>query len=189
MEEIVNPCGDCEPLFSGPLSSGKYHSDITGVIKLLISDEHMEHETTIGRKQQLFASDIWPGSVIMADFLVQNYKEYCSNKIVLELGAGAALPSIVCLLLGSSQVVASDYPSPDILDTILYNIKSNYTESNYSVVGYVWGDDVMALLTQINTQSKKFDVILLAEVLWKDTYPLHRYCTCIMLWMYSNLCH
>ena len=44
------------------------------------------------------------------------------DKTVLELGAGAGLPSLVCALNGASQTVVTDYPDPELVENLQYNI-------------------------------------------------------------------
>lgn len=41
---------------------------------------------------------------------------------MLELGAGAGLPSLICALNGADQVVVTDYPDSDLIDNLRYNI-------------------------------------------------------------------
>lgn len=41
---------------------------------------------------------------------------------MLELGAGAGLPSLVCALNGASQVVVTDYPDAELIENLRYNI-------------------------------------------------------------------
>lgn len=41
---------------------------------------------------------------------------------MLELGAGAGLPSLVCALNGAKQVVVTDYPDADLIENLRYNI-------------------------------------------------------------------
>lgn len=42
---------------------------------------------------------------------------------MLELGAGAGLPSLVCALNGASKVVVTDYPDAELIDNLRYNIE------------------------------------------------------------------
>lgn len=44
------------------------------------------------------------------------------GKSVLELGAGSGLPSLVCALNGAVPVVVTDYPDPELVDNLRYNI-------------------------------------------------------------------
>jgi EEF1A N-terminal glycine/lysine methyltransferase len=46
----------------------------------------------------------WNAAKCFADYLDENASEFCHGKTVLELGAGGALPSIVCMLNGAKQV-------------------------------------------------------------------------------------
>ena len=39
------------------------------------------------KSNSLYIDDIWPGSIVISDFLI-NFSFLCSNKYVLELGAG-----------------------------------------------------------------------------------------------------
>lgn len=41
---------------------------------------------------------------------------------MLELGAGAGLPSLVCAINGASQVVVTDYPDADLVENLQYNV-------------------------------------------------------------------
>ena len=117
---------------------------------------------------KLFVDHIWPGAFVISDFL-NTHPEYCFGKSVLELGAGAALPSLVAAKLGASIVVASDYPEPTILNHI--SVSSRLNDVNIVVQAHVWGQSVESLLDK--SDSKGFQLILLAELLWKDTYALH----------------
>lgn len=41
---------------------------------------------------------------------------------MLELGAGAGLPSLVCAINGASQVVVTDYPDAELIENLRYNV-------------------------------------------------------------------
>lgn len=58
----------------------------------------------------------------MAEYLESNRHELVGGKNILELGAGAGLPSLVCALKGASTVVVTDYPDPDLVENLEYNI-------------------------------------------------------------------
>jgi nicotinamide N-methyltransferase len=122
-------------------------------------------ETT---SNKLFVDHVWPGALVISDFL-NAHPDYCFEKSVLELGAGAALPSLVAAKLGAAVIVASDYPEPTILKHIMELSKLNKVELH--VLEHVWGESVDNLVDKSIGQG--FQLILLAELLWKDTYPLH----------------
>ncbi|CAK7233838.1 Protein N-terminal and lysine N-methyltransferase efm7 [Sporothrix curviconia] len=116
----------------------------------------------------LEAHRLWNGSRVMADYFEEEQEEQghalIRGKTVLELGAGAGLPGIVCgLVLGARKVVVTDYPDPDLVATMRKNIEeaeaglastagSAALQAAYAgpgtVVadGYVWGGDPVPLL-------------------------------------------
>jgi EEF1A N-terminal glycine/lysine methyltransferase len=77
-----------------------------------------------------------------------------SDKTVLELGAGAALPSLLSTILPLSDapklVVVTDYPDAAIMGNVERNVKENAALANSGVdirpVGYEWGADPQHLL-------------------------------------------
>jgi len=58
----------------------------------------------------------------LAEYLEGNRHELVADKNILELGAGAGLPSLVCTLKGASTVVVTDYPDPDLVENLEHNI-------------------------------------------------------------------
>lgn len=120
----------------------------------------------------LYANYIWPGSILMADYLQQN-PDLITHKQVLELGSGTGLPSLVCSKLQASLVVCTDYPEPVVIDN-LANLKDRNKCGNMIIQSFEWGDaEQLEQLRSLTNEGKGFDVILLAELLWKDTYKLH----------------
>lgn len=120
---------------------------------------------------KLFVDDVWPGSIVIADYLKLN-PHLCAGKTVLELGAGAALPSCVCCKLQACKVVVSDFPDSSILENCKEVLQLNEINGNAAVViGHQWGTSVSPLLQQIDIlETRRFDLIIMAELLWKDTY-------------------
>ena len=128
----------------------------------------------------LQVDNIWPGSQTISDVFVDN-EVFIKGKRVLEFGAGCALPSLVCILLGASVVTITDFPAYGVLENIEALIDSNNLRSQdclISVQAYKWGAPVDTLLTptfqsgEINEYSL-YQVIILAELLWKDTFKYH----------------
>ena len=116
---------------------------------------------------KLFIDNIWPGSFVLADYL-QLHADLCYNKNVIELGAGTALPSLVASYLGATLVLVTDYPDKSVIENLQEVIEANKTTHNTAVNSHEWGSSTSNLFTRV------FDLILVAEPLWKDTYPLQR---------------
>lgn len=125
------------------------------------------------KNYDLFVNHIWPGSIVMADFICRN-RSLFEGKVVLEVGAGAALPSIVADHVGACMVIATDYGNRRVLDNIHTNALNNRCQ-HLLVTSHVWGDSLKPLFDLLVTQSLSlFDVIIVAECLWKDTVCQHR---------------
>jgi len=117
----------------------------------------------------LFADNLWPGCFVMADILACN-PHICLHKMVLELGAGAALPSVVAGVQGASKIVVTDFPEQSVIENIEEVMQMNHIKQAI-VLPHLWGDSVDDLRKCV--EGAFFDVLILAEVLWKDTYHLH----------------
>ncbi|EIW58548.1 uncharacterized protein TRAVEDRAFT_47692 [Trametes versicolor FP-101664 SS1] len=132
----------------------------------------------------LHATSIWSASIYVADHFLdlqisrrakQAAEEGRSLK-VLELGAGAGLPSI--LVAKSYQdvlVTCSDYPDDALIRTLQENVKRNDASSSCRVVPYAWGSDPSVLLPPGTTtdEAPAFDIVLAADTLWNsDTHHL-----------------
>ena len=99
------------------------------------------------------------------------------GKNVLELGAGGALPSMVCAcnqakkvlsLWGQNltKVVITDYPDTELLENIRYNVINGGLDEDVkariAVEGYLWGSDVTTLLSHLELNTK-FNVVILSD--------------------------
>ena len=112
----------------------------------------------------LFAHHVWKASALLSKLLIeQKFDLNVKEKLVLELGAGTGLVSIVAGLLGA-QVISSDYPSPSIIQTLEKNLKTNL-KPGFQVVGHAWGGE------QLRALSLQYDYIFMADTLWiKDQH-------------------
>ena len=110
------------------------------------------------------------------------------DQTVLELGAGAGLPSLVCVVLGARKVVASDYPDAALVENLQKNIDGlegagdrvgdARGEGGKRIVaeGYCWGADPGVLFSHLASPSSSrpsqhagFDVLILADLLFNHS--------------------
>ena len=118
---------------------------------------------TAAKNWDLHASSIWVASVFIADHLPELLLGLPQRASVLELGAGAGLPSILLSKAASSTViVCSDYPDDAIMGALSDSVKRN-SASNVHVTPYAWGSDPASLLVHAPAG---FDVVLAADTLW-----------------------
>lgn len=95
------------------------------------------------------------------------------GKCILELGAGAGLPSIVAATLGAHQVVVTDYPDAELVENLTHNIATCclLTQSSPKICakGYLWGSSPQPLLSELPSPSKGFDTLILADLLFNHS--------------------
>jgi nicotinamide N-methyltransferase len=118
-------------------------------------------------KKTLFATYVWSGSKVIVDYLAneENSRELVVDKTVLELGAGAGLPSLFCAKLAAKRVCAADYPSSNVIMNLRRNVVRNGLTANVSVREHIWGEDVSPLLKA--NGGEQFDVVVASECLWR----------------------
>lgn len=135
----------------------------------------IEHYSENDPSCKLFADSIWPGGLIMSEHLC-NHPEMCRGKKILELGAGVALPSLVAEKLKPLAIVTTDFPIPRLMENMRY-LRDLNKSSELIIDSHAWGESTDSiqchLLEKFPNEEPTFDLILLSETLWKDTYSLH----------------
>eukprot|EP01137_Pigoraptor_chileana_P025502 Opistho-2@95085 len=116
----------------------------------------------------LWAHCLWNAGVYVAH-LLDKEPERVLGKSVVELGAAAALPSLVSALNGARKVVITDYPEASLIDNIQRNVDVNLDGHRNRVVvqGYLWGAGVADLLAANN--GEKFDLVLLCDLVFNHS--------------------
>lgn len=98
----------------------------------------------------LWAHVLWNAARSMAKYIDCSLDLRSCN--VLEMGAAAALPSIICARKGAT-VVSSDYPDARLVDNIQFNAENNLDIqqlSRFSSIGFCWGQDCKGLLDLVD---------------------------------------
>ncbi|KAK5186209.1 Protein N-terminal and lysine N-methyltransferase efm7 [Exophiala sp. CCFEE 6388] len=114
---------------------------------------------------------LWNAGQVIAQYLEDNAQKLAHGKTVLELGAGAGLPSLVAAALGAGKVVVTDYPDPDLIVNLRYNIEhcSALTEkSNIVAEGFLWGSSIESLTAHVEPDTS-FDLLILADILFNHS--------------------
>jgi EEF1A N-terminal glycine/lysine methyltransferase len=150
------------------------HSSANAIFHYTAPDESvlaLRTPDTVAANWALHASSIWVGAVFLADHLSWIGLDTYERPVrVLELGAGAGLPSILCAKTYEEiHVVVSDYPDKLLIQTLEENVKNTGVNEKCRAVGYAWGTDAQDLLKTANNQALDgFDVILAADTLWNS---------------------
>ena len=141
----------------------------------LVCFTRSRHRFNSSPQDRLFVDDIWPGSRVLADFLI-SIPHKIIGKYCLEFGAGGALPSIVAASIGATSTVITDFPADNVIENILAVTEANRVDGAIAI-GHIWGENTEPLLDlgHINDSGERegYDIVLLAELLWKDTYQHH----------------
>ena len=132
----------------------------------------------------LEAHHLWNGSRVVASHF-ESHPFLVQDRTVLELGAGAGLPSLVAASLGARRVVVTDFPDPELIATMRKNIDEceiippptsiacegkEGKEEHITADGYVWGMDPSHLLGYLLPAGEKgFDVLILADLLFRHS--------------------
>ena len=69
----------------------------------------------------------------MTDYLL-GHPSLVEGSRVLELGAGAGLPSVICALSGARRVVITDYPDHELIENIQWNVDHNVLDAPMGLV-------------------------------------------------------
>lgn len=115
---------------------------------------------------------MWNGAQVLSHYLQVNVSRLVKGKTVLELGAGAGLPSLVAAIHDAKQVVVTDYPDADLVENLQLNIDScpllsnNEARKSIAAEGYLWGADTKTLLRHLPDGSDGFDILIMADLLF-----------------------
>ncbi|ODH51230.1 hypothetical protein GX48_02659 [Paracoccidioides brasiliensis] len=131
---------------------------------------------------------LWNAGKTSAYYLESKARDWVEGRDILELGAGAGLPSLVCAILGARTAVVTDYPDCDLVENMRINAKAcesllSLREGKASplhVEGFKWGADPETVLRHLPADSdsgpraagRGFDLLILADVIYN--HPQHR---------------
>eukprot|EP00965_Chrysotila_dentata_P214754 6188363-Pleurochrysis_carterae.AAC.1 len=149
------------PCWNGLAESASAWRNRTLPTRRVLLDERVLARTIFMRKEthasslgavQMLAAQLWPAAALIAEELGA-IPALVENKCVLEIGAGAALPSVCAALARAHAVLVTDYPDSRMLDNIRANITRNLghaQQQGVRVVGYDWSQCPERLLTELS---------------------------------------
>jgi predicted nicotinamide N-methyase len=87
-----------------------------------------QHFRLMVKKHALWGDHLWNGGQWLARYLFDN-PQMVKGKRVIELGAGAGLPSLVAWKLGAEWVTCTDYPDFELIENLEENFKINCSQN------------------------------------------------------------
>jgi nicotinamide N-methyltransferase len=146
----------------------------------------------------LWGHHVWNASVAMARFIEHN-SELFIGKSILELGAGAGLPSIMSALCKASLVIATEYPdhvllqtlwnnivcacsNPPSLDSDQGNVDRNIPLNSIHAMPLRWGSqEHVQKLLECSPNSGGYDVIIMSDLIFNHSQHIALLQTCSKL--------
>ncbi|RVD81657.1 uncharacterized protein DFL_009510 [Arthrobotrys flagrans] len=139
-------------------------------------------------KSPLWGHLLWNASRITCNYIESTAKSLVEGRSIVEFGAGAGLPSLVCAALGGKTVVITDYPDPDLIQNIEYNKLHSLASvdddeaslrnedgtrkmvlpksSTIHCAGYIWGAPPDPLL---EISPRGYDLCILSDLLFNHS--------------------
>ncbi|KAK5745704.1 Protein N-terminal and lysine N-methyltransferase efm7 [Elasticomyces elasticus] len=170
MSDISDEDDNTGALFKEPDDYYQPEKQPTSVEHRMLSDQRLRLQL-VGHSP-LWGHLLWNAGRTTADYLETNSTTLVENKRVLELGAGAGLPSLIAVLKGASCVIVTDYPDANLVENLRKNIDGNCREEhNIHALGYLWGADTTPLLEYLPEGGglPGFDVLILADLLFNHS--------------------
>jgi EEF1A N-terminal glycine/lysine methyltransferase len=115
---------------------------------------------------------LWNAAQVITSFLEAHTDEFILGRTILELGAGAGLPSLACAVHGASTVVVTDYPDADLVANLQHNVKNcgvTFSSTKVVATGYLWGNPADDLKASLQPGSDGFDLLILADILFNHS--------------------
>ncbi|PNS16383.1 Protein N-methyltransferase nnt1 [Sphaceloma murrayae] len=132
---------------------------------------YADHQFADGRRMK--GHHLWNAGIVVSQHIEQHGATLIKGKSVLELGAGAGLPSITAALNGASLVVVTDYPDAELIDNLDINVleaKALDDGINLQARGLLWGADVSQVKSLLQPVGEVgFDVLVLADLLFNHS--------------------
>lgn len=121
-------------------------------------------------KSPLWGHLLWNAGTYTANYIEKHPKEVRGKKVV-EFGAASALPSLLCALNGAERVICTDYPDPDLLSNIKYNVEHlEYSPAQeiIDVEGFIWGNPVEDISRKLGGNGKA-DFLIMSDLVFNHS--------------------
>lgn len=177
MSDVEEAVGEAAHIFEEPKDFYQaipepYYETYDRIPDCVEDGEPSQIQVRLVGKSPLWGHLLWNAGIVTTNFIDKFKKDYIVGKTVLELGAAAALPSLVAAL-SADNVVITDYPDPDLISNIDHNVdllkKSTPKPLNVTSEGYIWGNDVSTLLNAKGQNGRKFDFIILSDLIFNHS--------------------
>lgn len=157
-------------LFDDP--DGFYAPDKPATSTTYVTKGGLEIPLRLVGHNPLWGHLLWNAGQVIARYIEDDADHVVKDKNVLELGAGAGLPSLICAIHGARRVIVTDYPDVDLIENLQHNIKFSIPEQHRDRIaahGYLWGNDSTLLRDELQNHDQGFDLLILADILFNHS--------------------
>ncbi|GMF44735.1 unnamed protein product [Phytophthora fragariaefolia] len=123
---------------------------------------------------------VWPSALLLSRLIAREAETICRDKVVLELGCGTGLPSILAGLCGAKKVYLTDRAdAADVQLNAEANIKLNRLDGRAEFMPLSWGN--IHVSEDIVSIFKTVEIVLAADCFYRSEgrNPLHHMRTAI----------
>ncbi len=111
-------------------------------------------------------SFVWPCGLLMSCYFMHN-KAVFKDKVILEIGAGVGLPSIVAGKLGASKCIITDRADEEkVITNIKKNISDNELDKVCAAFPVNWGHNIVEDLAKITEETHVIDYLIGSDVFY-----------------------
>ncbi|KAI5797440.1 putative methyltransferase-domain-containing protein [Peziza echinospora] len=156
-------------LFTEPEGYFKPDKEPTFETHTLLSGETLQ--LRLVGQNPLWGHHLWNAGRVVSHYLEKNRDTLVKGRDVLELGAGAGLPALVCAVKGARRVVVTDYPDIELVENLQYNVDhcDLLDKSTTSVQGYLWGRPTEDLCSFLGSKDSRFTLVILSDLLFNHS--------------------
>ncbi|GMM48447.1 S-adenosylmethionine-dependent methyltransferase [Pichia kluyveri] len=115
---------------------------------------------------------LWNAGIYTGDFIEKNYEKYIKNKFVLEFGSASALPCLLSSLNNAKKVISTDYPDPELINNIQYNIDHLGYPLAKDIIkpeGFIWGNSTEDISLLLKENNGKADFLIMSDLVFNHS--------------------
>uniref|UniRef100_A0AAV1U7U5 Uncharacterized protein n=1 Tax=Peronospora matthiolae TaxID=2874970 RepID=A0AAV1U7U5_9STRA len=150
-----------------PIKAKRQRTVETSIVKVrlveLIRDLDEAHE----ENDKHYGLFVWPSAHLLCRFIASEADTIFRNNVILELGCGTGLPSILAGLCGARKVYLTDRPdAADIKRNAEANIEVNNIQTRADFIPLKWGD--MHVSDEVLSIFRTVDIVLAADCFYQS---------------------
>ena len=139
----------------------------TSIVKVRIVELIRDLDEAHEENEKHYGLFVWPSAHLLCRFIASEAETLFRNNVILELGCGTGLPSILASLCGARKVYLTDRPdAADIKRNAEANIDVNNIQTRADFIPLKWGD--MHVSDEVLSIFRTVDIVLAADCFYQS---------------------